>query len=221
MTKSILIPKAKLISLIFLIFSIVVAKSIYLILFLITLIILLGICLKLSVKEYVKFIRDITIILVIFLASYIIIIREYNIFNILVLICKILMIGILIKQFDSNNNFKELNEALYGILSIFRKKDIDNTCYDISMSLYLIKYFIESKQYIKERQLFYKKRIFGFKYSFFPRVIYTINALEELKFKLKANHYTMMPTKSNFKSKIVIIASFAFFVICIFKEVIL
>lgn len=214
-------PAAKLISLLSIIISILIAKSIYLMLLLTTFLIFICILTSEKVNIYVKFIKKILFLLLFITFIYILVLSRGNILSILVFIIKELLICIYIKVFELNINFFELHEAFYKLLLPFKKIDIATYSYDIAMSLYLINKWFESKEVIKERQIFYGKINYNFKNKFLPRIVYTFNQINILNLKLKISNYKVHSEKSSFKSKITIVLFILFLILCIYKEVFL
>ena len=213
-------PSVRLICLIILGISMIIAKSIYLILFITTLILILCIYSKKQVKEYVKSIKNIILVLVFFTILYIIISRNYSIFGIFIFFYKSLAIWIMIKLFDITINFSELHSALYGLLIPFKKLNLEKNCYNIAMSLFFIKNLIISKNYINSIQDFYSKRSIRFKDNLYPRFIYSIDKANKLQESNRINHYTMPKLRLNLWSIAVLIFAIIFFVVCLYKEVI-
>lgn len=215
-------PMVRIISLAILIFGLLITKSIYLILFITTLTLLLCLVSGKKVNLYVKAIKNVLPILLIFLLAYIIILKRYDIFSVLLLIYQIINITILIKILFLNINFIDLYEGLYGIFFPVEKMNINikKLCLDVSLAIYFIKFLIESKENIKFAQKLNGKSTLNIKNYFLPRIIYATNKLDLLKENLKIKFYNFEYKKSNFKSKIVLIIFTIFLILLIFKEVI-
>ena len=216
-------PSIKLIILGLLTLCLIVAKSIYLILLIGNFTLLLCILTKQKVNIYVKFIKNIFLLLFIFIIAYIIILKEYEVLKILIVFYKIINIVLLIKVFILNVNFNELNQAIYSLFFLLRKANIDlkKIAFDITLSLYFINYFISSKEYIKQLKSINFTKEKKIKFLIAPRIIYSLNMLNKLQLKLKLNHYKLGYERCNLKSVVLLILFVIFFVVCLFKEVIL
>ena len=214
-------PSTRLIVLIILIISLLIARSIYLVLFITTFVLIMSIVSKTKLKEYVKFIKNFKFSLLFFLILYIIFLGQNNIYKILIFGYKEIMLAIMIKIFSISINFKELNSSIYNIFRPFKFFDWTSFSLDMTFSLYLIKYWIESKDKIINNQLINSKRNFGIRKYFIPRILYTAKHINRLKDRNILNFSNLTIEKYNLKSKLVFVSFITFFVICLFKEVIL
>lgn len=216
-------PSIRMISLGLLILCLLLAKSIYLIIFITILTLILIIIKGVKVNNYVNVFKKNVILLLIFFGAYIIIFKEYNIFNVGLFLIKLVLLIILIKTLTVNIEFRELHEGLYGILFPIKKLNvnIEKISLDIVLSIYFIKFFSMSSQEIKCFQKTNGKTRFSFKHKVFPMIIYSVNKLENLQNNLKIQFYQLNYTKINIHSIIILVLTIIFFVVCILKEVIL
>lgn len=214
-------PLARLIILLILIFSLLVAKSIYLILLITTILLLICAITNENVKTYVKFLKKVYFILLILLVAYIIIIREFDLLKILLASYKIIVASLMIKVFEINTSFSEVHESIYGMLYIFRKLNIEKFSLDTTLSLYFIKFWFDSKEEIINIQKENGRKVLNIKYFLFPRLIWSINRFNKLQTNLKLSFYKIKYKSLNKLSKRVLLIFVIFFIICIFKEVIL
>jgi len=209
-------PSVRIVVLLLLILCLLLAKSIYLILFIATLTLILIVTTNKKVNLYVNTAKKLIITLSFFLIIYIIIFREYDIFNIGLLACKSIIILNLITIFILNINFRSMHEGLNGIFLPLKilKINVEKFSFDITLSFYFIKFLFESKEKIK-----YVQKI-TVKNYIFSRLLYAINQLEKMQDNLKIKFYKLNYKKSSFLSKIVMLLFIFLFVICIFKEVV-
>ena len=216
-------PSIRIIILIILIISLFLAKSIYLILFITTLIFILLIITNKKVNIYVKFFKKTFLLLLFFFIIYIIIFRKYDIVSIVLIVYKLIASNLLINIFILNINFRSLHAGIYGCLLPLKriKNNIEVFSFEIVLSIYFIKFLLESTDKIKCVQLINGKRKKNIKNYFIPSFICAINDLEKLQDSLKIKFYKLNYKKSDLKSKLILIFFIIFFVVCMFKEVIL
>ena len=216
-------PSVRMISLGLLILCLLLAKSIYLIIFITILTLILILIKGVKVNNYVNTIKKSVILLLILLEAYIIIFKEYNIFNVGLFLIKLILILILIKTVMSNMEFRQIHEGLYGILLPVKKLNvnIEEITLDIVLSIYFIKFLFVSSQEIKCFQKTNGKTSFNFKHKVFASIIYSVNQLENLQNNLKIQFYQLNYTRINMRSIIILTSIMIFFIVCIFKEVIL
>lgn len=216
-------PSVRIIVLMLLILSLLFAKSIYLILFITTLILVLVAITDKKVNLYVKALKKVSLLLLIFLILYIIMFRQYDIFLIILLLYKCLLIVVLFKVFLFNIDLKSMHEGLYGVFLPLKKlkMNVEIFSLDVILSIYFISFLIESKYKIKYVQKIRGKRMFNIKNYILPRLLYSINKLDRLQENLKIKLYKLNYKKADLKSKFIFILFFVLFIICIFKEVVL
>ena len=216
-------PCVRIFVLLILTVCLILAKSIYLILFITTLTLVLFVITNKTVNLYVKALKKMIILLLIFLVTYIIIFKQYSIVSIVVFAYKLLIIGILVKIFLLNIEFNSLHQGLYGFLLPIKKLNlnVEKISLDITLSLYFMKFLIKSKEKIKTAQIINGKKITNIKNFVLPSIIYSINKINCLQDNLKVKFYKLNYKKVNFSSKVVFILFVALFVACLFKEVVL
>lgn len=212
-------PLVKLLILIILIICLLVANSIYLILLLTTFTTILIIISSEKVNVYVKFIKMNIFLLLILLIIYIIIYRECSYFDIIDFIYKEILISTMIKLFSIYTNFDELHEALYGLIRPLKVIDTKRASFNIALSIYLIKFFLESSYKIKKIQTISCNQRNNLYKEFLSRIIYSTQKLDEFELRLKLNFYTLKYKKVDLKSKIILLTFVLFLIVCLFKEV--
>lgn len=218
--KSVL-PSVRLVFLIVFLLSLTIAKSIYLLLFITTFFLIIAILSEKEVKVYVKFLKDIFLILIIIIAVCIIVFKEYNAINIFYVVYKTLLASLLIKTFEINTDFEELHESIYSLMIPLNRINIYQISLDIALFIYFIKYVLQSASEIKNIQTISGKITLNLRNYVIPKFIFTSNELEMLKTNLELTFYKVKYRNYNYKSKILLIGLIVFFIICVFKEVVL
>lgn len=213
-------PTASLISIILIVLCLFIAHSIYLILTISSLVLIVFMFFNIKTIDFVKFLKNRIILLLIFLITYIIIIGEYNYLNILLFFIKLVVTFLIIYIFEFGLDFHLLNEAIYGFLLPIKKTNINQISYDISMSLFIIKLWFDSKEIIKNNQTFLQQRTIGLDKFFSLRTIVLVKEIKKLQLRQKLNKYTLKYNKIDLKSKICILTFILFFIVCIFREVV-
>ena len=216
-------PSIRLIILLILIVSLLLAKSIYLILFITVLTLILFIITSKKVNIYVKFLKKTILLLLFFFLIYIIIFRQHDIINMIIILYKLIIIDMLIKIFLINIDFGSMHKALYGCLLPLKKSKINIEMFslDLTLSIYFMKFLLESNDKIKVIQVLNGRNVKNIKNYLIPRFIYSINELEKLKENLKIKFYNLNYKQSNLSSKLLLVIFVVFFIVCVFKEVIL
>jgi energy-coupling factor transporter transmembrane protein EcfT len=215
------LPSVRLIFLIVFLTSLIIAKSIYLLLFITTFFLIIAIISERKVKVYVKFLKDIFLILIIIIAICIIVFKEYNVINLFYIVYKTLLACLLIKTFEINTDFEELHESIYSLMIPLNGINIHQISLDIALSIYFIKYILLSGIEIKQIQTISAKTTFNLKNYIIPKFIFASNKTEKLKTNLELTFYKANYRRYNYKSKLLLTVLIAFFIICVFKEVIL
>lgn len=215
-------PSVRIIILILLMVSLLLAKSIYLILFITSLTLILFIITDKKVNIYVKFLKKTFLLLLFFFIVYIIIFRQ-NTVSMIIFAYKLIIVDVLIKIFLLNIEFRSLHEGIYGCLLPLKKSKIDIEVFslDVALSIYYIKFLLESTDKIKVAQQTNGKKIINVKNYLIPSFIYSINELEQLQDNLKIKFYKLNYKKANFISKFILILFILLFIVCVYKEVIL
>lgn len=216
-------PSVRMISLFLLTICLILANSIYLIFFITILTIILILIRNEKVNIYVNTLKKSVILLLIILVGYIIIFEEYNIFSIILLFYKFVVILLLIKSFILEITFMEIHEGIYGILLPLEKLNVkaEKFSLDCAMSVYFIRFLITAYQKVNISQKLNGKNKFNLKNKIFPMIIFSINELENLQNKLKIQFYQLNYRKINILSRFVLVLVIIFFIVCIFKEVVL
>ncbi len=213
-------PKERLLILLILIFCVMISKSIFLILFLTTLILILMIKTEKSVRYYVKTLKKVSPLLLIYLVLYIIMLRRYSFLPNLILLYKLLLIAILIEIYVLNTDFKGFNSGIYGILKpLERFLNVEKLSHNLSLSIYYVKCLLDSFDNIKYSQIKNGKRVFNIKNYLLPIFMNSIEKLTSKDETLKMTFFRV-DNKSNIISKIFMVLFIIIFVICIFKEVV-
>lgn len=215
-------PTARLICLFILIICLFVAKSIFLILFITTLTVILMLITGKKVNIYVNIIKKLIILLLFLLIVYIIMF-EYNIFNLLIFACKLIIMTLLFAIFDFNTDFSQLHQAIYGCLKPLEKIkiNVEKFSLDIVIALLFLKSLINNKQNILEIQNAHNKRQLTLKGYILPIIINSANELNDIQIHLKTKFYKLSYRKNNRFSNVILIIFAILFIFVIFKEVIL
>lgn len=216
-------PSVRLIALLILILTLLLAKSIYLILFITILTLILFVITDEKVNFYVKALKKLSLLLLIFLVAYIIMLKQQNIISIVLFSYKLLVIMVLILILFLNTDFKSMHEGFYGVLLPLKKinLDVEKISLDMTLSIWFIKFLMESKDEIKYSQILKSKKVINIKNLILPCIIYSINKLDILQNNLKIEFYKLKYKRINLRSKILLGMFLMLFVVCLFKEVIL
>jgi len=212
----------RIIVLLLLIFSIFIAKSIYLLIFLTLLCVILMMLTKKSVKFYIDSIKNVKFWLLFIFIAYIIICR--NVLVSLGFIYKVILSVLIVKQFCISVNFCTLTNGFMTLLNFIgvRLKS-DKISYNIVNFIYFINTYIKSKKeifskYDSEKKLKYQ---FSFKHNIFPRMFLTMSKMERFESNLKLKFYKPKLEEKNLQSKIVLLTFLVLFITVVLKEVIL
>lgn len=215
-------PGTRLICLLILTISLILANSIFLILFITTLTIILIMITGKSVNLYVNIIKKSYILLLFFLIIYILIFK-CNIVNCIFFSYKLIILLLLFSIFNFNMCFGQLHQAIYYSLSFLEiiKINVEKISFDIVIALYFFKKIISNSY-----NLFNFKKIYGrkkqrIKNSFLSILLKTDNELNEFQNCLKVKNYKLKKESKNLFSKIILISIIILFVFVVFKEVIL
>ena len=216
-------PSVRIIVLFILSLILLLAKSVYLILFITTLTFILVLITDKKVNLYVNTLKKVVIFLLIFLFGYIIVFRYYDFASILLLVYKLFIIALLFVVFILNIDFKSMHAGLYGIFKPLQKININSEKFslDVTISIYIIKFLMTYKSAVKLFQTINGKNTINLRNFILPRFIYSINQLNVLQDSLKIKFYSLDYKKNDLKSNAVLILILMLLVICLFKEVIL
>ena len=212
----------RLIILVFLVLSIFIAKSIYLLIFLTLLCSIFMILTKKSVKFYIDSIKNVKFWLLFVFIIYIII---YG--NVLIsfgFVYKVILIVLSVKQFCMTINFYTLTDAIMTLLNtVGIKLKSDKISYNIVTFIYFINMYMKTKKeifrkYDNDNKIKYQ---FSFKYNIFPRVFLTMSKMEKFESSLKLKFYKPKLEEKSFASKIGLLMFLVLFIVVVLKEVIL
>lgn len=212
---------SRILILVLLICTLFIAKSIFLIISISILTLIISILTNKSVKLYFNSIKkSISWLLFIFIV-YIIIYSSVS--NAFIFIYKLILSIVLIKGFLFTVNFNTLNSGIYKILKGFKKLklDIESISYNITIYIYFLKYLFDSSDRIKKLQNINGKRKYGIKYFLMPRLLNSINEVNNLENSLKLKYYNINEEKINVRSILLLVVFIILFITALFKEVIL
>jgi len=214
-------PSVKLLILIFLICTLIIAKSIFLFIFISILSLIILILLGISVNKCIDFIKKIFLWLLFIVVMYIIIYKNIN--GLLQFIYKIVLISILVNSLILNLQFDELHSGIYRILSPFKifGVNINKKSFNIAINITFLNVFLYSSDKIEKIQTHNNKKSYRIKYFIFPRLLTSINYIKNLESSLKLKFYTIRCFKTNLKSVLLLILFIFLFFLAIYKEVIL
>lgn len=209
----------KIIVLTLILFSIMIANSLYYLSFILTLFLILFLLTNKSVKCYKETLINVKFGLLFALIAYIIVMG--NITNSIIFVCKILLIILFIKQFSLTVKFEELCDGINTLLSSIKIKN-NKIAYHITLTIYFIKFYIYAKINIFKRYSSYQKiaYLFSLKYNIFPRALIATKKSKELEFGLRLKNYIPKIESKNLNSKIVLYFSIVIFMLVVLKEVI-
>lgn len=215
-------PVVRMLCLFILSVSLLLAKSIFLILFITTLILILMVITGKRVNLYVNIIKN-SYILLLFLLIIYIIMFEYNLFNWLIFVFKLIVITLSFSVFHLNTNFNQLHQAIYGFIKPLEKIKInaEGVSFDIVVALFFIKSLVDNKLKLLKKQEIYGKRKLNLKNYVLPIFINSANELNEFQLSLKAKFYKLKYKESDKFSKRILIVFITVFILVVMKEVIL
>lgn len=198
--------------------SILIANSIYLMLFMSIFFIILFILTNKSVKSYMKLLKNIKFLLLFIFITYIIIFR--NVLNGLFFTYKIILIILYVKQFTLTVNFQNLNN---GINSLLKPMKLDKFSYDILIFIYFVTFYIISKEQVFTNYSGAKKEYYTFslKYNVFPRIFLAVSKINMLESSLKLKFYKKDYENNSMLSNIVLSIFLLLFMVIVLREVIL
>lgn len=206
-----------------LVLTLFIAKSLFLFLTISTFGVIILILFGYNVKKCISILKKIFIWLLFVIIIYIIIYRNITIFGLFRLIYKLVFSIILMDCVILNLNFDELHSGIYSILSPLKifNIDLEKKSFEIAMNIVFFREFLNSSDRIEKKQSIKNKRSYRIKYFFFPRLLTSINYVDNLEEILKLKFYNLRIQKINFKSLILLTLFICLFVIAVFKEVIL
>lgn len=208
--------------LIILVLSLLIANSIYFILFFSTLVLVLLILTNKSVKFYLDSIKNFKLWLLFSFIAYIIIVG--NVLYSVRFIYKVILIILLLTQFSLTITFQSLTNGIKTLLRLFIKEAyLDKISYNVVSFIYFINFYINSKKdilrhYNEDKLIRYS---FSFKRNVLPRLFLAASKTKKIESSLKIKFYEPKFENKSTKSNIVLFVFLLLFIIVIFKEVIL
>lgn len=212
---------AKLMILLFLILTLMIAKSANLIIFFTIFTLIVLILVNYSVKKYKELLKNIIIWLLFIGIIYIII---YGVgLNLLIVLYKTILILILIDVFFSITTFDQLNSALYTILSPIKilNKDVESMSFNLTLDIIFVKELLTFDNKIFEIQTLKNKYKLNIKNYLIPRLMYIVSYVKQIKENLILNFYVIKKERMNVKSILILNLFFMLFLLAFFKEVIM
>lgn len=207
--------------LLFLILTLMIAKSLYLITFFSIFILIILILVNYSVKKYKELLKNIIIWLLFVGIVYIII---YGIsLNLLLVLYKTILIFILLDIFSWVTTFDQVNSALYTIFSPLKilNKDVENISFKLTLDIIFIKKILTFDNKIFEFQTLKNKYKYNIKNYLLPRLMYITKYIKQIEENLILNFYVIKKERMNIKSILVLNLFFMLFLVALFKEVIM
>lgn len=207
--------------LLFLILTLMIAKSVNLIIFFTIFTLIVLILVNYSVKKYKELLKNIIIWLLFIGIIYIII---YGVgLNLLIVLYKTILILILIDVFFSITTFDQLNSALYTILSPIKilNKDIESMSFNLTLDIIFVKELLTFDNKIFEIQTLKNKYKLNIKNYLIPRLMYIVSYVKQIKENLILNFYVIKKERMNVKSILILNLFFMLFLLAFFKEVIM
>ena len=200
--------------------SILMAHSIYLLIFFSILCLILIILTEKSVKQNIYLLKKLKFWLLFIFIAYIIIFR--NIIGSLLFVYKIVLILLIIKQISTSITLENLISGIDTLIKSITKKETKTISYDIALTLYFLKFYINSSEELNKK---YTKRVFinkfSLKYYIFPKIFISIDKIKKLENSLKLKCYTPKFEKNSIKSNILLFVVLMLFIVVIIKEVIM
>ncbi len=207
--------------LLFLVLTLMIAKSLYLIILFTIFISIILILVNYNVNKYKNMLKNV-IIWLLFVGIIYIIVYGLSL-NLLLVLYKTILIFILLDIFSSITTFDQLNSALYVILSPLKlfNKDVYNISFKLTLDILFIKKIISFDNKILEFQTLKNKYKYNVKNYLIPKLMYITKYVKQTEENLILNFYVIKKEKMNIKSILVLNLSFMLFLVAIFKEVIL
>ena len=199
------------------------AKSLYLIIFILIFALIILMLNNQNLKSYLFFLKEYYIFIILILLFYLICFN--NLYGAFILFIKLLIMTFLINGFTCGLNFEKTHSAIYTYLNIVTLKKLKpkliKVSYDITILIVFLKYLIDSKKEIKNKQICYNRKKHNIKNYFLPRLFFTIKTLHEYENNLKLKFYKLKYEKINMQSILCLVLLVLLFIIVVIKEVIL
>lgn len=204
-------PFIKLLSLLLLVLSIILSKSLPLFVVLLIISFIIVIVSEKNVKLYVKLFKNIIIKLILITIIYIIVIGYDKVY---LFLFKMALIINSITIFCRTTDFMQLHYSINKLLIILRifRIDTQTISYNIALYLYFFKYYIDSKKKIKNNIKFIPKKVL-------IKIIYAEEKIRQLDISLKLKFYKLCSFKTNVKDIYILIFFVCLFIATIYKEV--
>lgn len=212
---------SRLVSIVLISLTLLLAKSIYLIIFITILLIIDILLTNIDIKYYFRFLKNILIWLAFILLIYILMLGMS--FKAVVFIYKLILILLFIQSFLLKTNFDKLNYAIYKILRSleFLKVNVNSLSYNIALYIELVKIIDKNGNEIKKSLQFYGLKSSGVKHFIIPVIMKSLNDVNDFENNIKLKMYERKVENQNWCSDIIMIIFAMIFMIAIFKEVIL
>lgn len=209
-------PAVRLTCLLLLAASIIIARSIYLILFLTSFILELIIYLNYISRENFIKVKNTYLLTFTLLIMCLLLLVKVDVYTFIIWSYKFILLTGVALIFVGNFDFKDMQSAIYGIIKRIGTAHAEKTSYNIAMAVKFIEYYFESKRIVKS--LYYFNGKHGFKISLY--IMHSANKLLQFENQLKADYYRLKYQKTDLRSLIILILFLICFIICIIKEVI-
>lgn len=211
----------RIIILILLILGISIANSKYLLISFTIYFLFLALLTNKSVKFYIDLIKNVKLWLLFIFIIYIIMVR--NVLLSAVIIYKIILILLYIKQFSLSVDTQTFLSGIYTLMERLKFKNSLNISYNIVIFINFINYYINSKKQIFSNYNKKKKIIntFSLKYNILPRMFLSTSKINKLESDLKLKYIKPRLIKNDTKSNIILFIFILLFIIVVIKEVIM
>lgn len=211
----------KIIILIILCITILVAKSIFLMCFLSVFTLILVLVREESVKNYINVLKSCFISLIFFSLMYIMFLG--NLYYLPLILYKLILIIILIKNFTLYITFDNLSSGIYKLLFPLQKFNLDlkRLSYNSTIDIFYLIYFFKSKYEIKNIQMNKTRKKAGLKYTLLSRMYYTVNEMHNLQRNLKLKFYEVKNEKMSLEGYASLFIFILLLIVVLIKEVIL
>lgn len=198
----------------------IIAKSIFLLIFISLFLIILMVLTEKSVKFYLNFVNEFNLLLLFIFIAYIILFG--GIYNSFIAVYKAVLVIFFIRQFILTMNFQKFSNGMMTIINPIENSKLEKIVYDVLIFIYFILYFINSRKQILRK---YSKNNMSFslslKYNLLPRIFLSMTKTKQLESSLKIKHFKASIEKKNKLSTITLYIFITIFMLVILKEVIL
>ena len=201
--------------------TLLVSKSIFLIMFITVLIIFILVLSEKNVKLYVDTLKESIFWLFFFGIVYIIIFRD--ILGLIVFLYKMMIIIVLIVNFMESLSLDKLADGIYSLIEplIIVFPNLKQTAYEIAYYIYFGWLLINSGNKIKKLQLLKNRQQVNLKYYLLPRLFFATSGIKKIDDSLKLSFYKVKKENKNFVSLALVLLFVILCITAVFKEVIL